>query len=232
MILLPWAMYLKSAKQRDFYARYIRPLAGKNTRAFVIISDALRYEVAAELCDTLIRTTKGTAKLEAMQAIFPSITKFGMAALLPGRKITVDEDMDCLCGGTAYQLYDGSRKVLCTGNPNSVAIQHNDVLSMKRAERRELVSGKEVVYVYHNTIDAIGDKAATENKVFEACEDAIMEISKYYPYYCKRYAGDGHFYYLRPWFPLYLQPSYRRRQNQQECLHGESVRGRQTLCPN
>ena len=48
---------------------------------------------------------------------------------------------------------------------------------MKRAERRELVSGKEVVYVYHNTIDAIGDKAATENKVFEACEDAIMEIS-------------------------------------------------------
>ena len=165
------------AKQRDFYSRYIRPLAGKNTRAFVIISDALRYEVAAELCDTLIRTTKGTAKLEAMQAIFPSITKFGIAALLPGRKISVDEDMGVYVEELPTSSTQDREKVLCIGNSNSVAIQYNDVLSMKRAERRELVSGKEVVYIYHNTIDAIGDKAPTENKVFEACEDAIQEIS-------------------------------------------------------
>lgn len=165
------------AKQRDFYAHYIRPLAGKNTRAFVIISDALRYEVAAELCDTLIRTTTGTAKLEAMQAIFPSITKFGMAALLPGRKISVDEDMGVYVEDMPTGSTQEREKVLCAGNPNSVAIQYNDVLSMKRAERRELVSGKEVVYIYHNTIDAIGDKAPTESKVFEACEDAIQEIS-------------------------------------------------------
>lgn len=165
------------AKQRDFYSRYIRPLAGKNTRAFVIISDALRYEVAAELCDTLIRTTKGTAKLEAMQAIFPSITKFGMAALLPGRKISVDEDMGVYVEELPTSSTQDREKVLCIGDSNSVAIQYNDVLSMKRAERRELVSGKEVVYIYHNTIDAIGDKAPTENKVFEACEDAIQEIS-------------------------------------------------------
>ena len=165
------------AKQRDFYSRYIRPLAGKNTRAFIIISDALRYEVAAELCDTLIRTTKGTAKLEAMQAIFPSITKFGMAALLPGRKISVDEDMGVYVEDMPTVSTQEREKILCAGNPNSVAIQYNDVLSMKRAERRELVSGKEVVYIYHNTIDAIGDKAPTENKVFEACEDTIQEIS-------------------------------------------------------
>lgn len=164
-------------KQRDFYSRYIKPLAGKNTRAFIIISDALRYEVAAELCDTLIRTTKGTAKLEAMQAIFPSITKFGMAALLPGRKITVDEDMSVYVEKLPTSSTPDRERVLCASNPNSVAIQYNDVLGMKRAERRELVSGKEVVYIYHNTIDAIGDKAPTENKVFEACEDAVQEIS-------------------------------------------------------
>lgn len=165
------------AKQRDFYSRYIRPLAGKNIRAFVIISDALRYEVAVELCDTLIRTTKGTAKLEAMQAIFPSITKFGMAALLPGRKISVDEDMGVYFEDMPTSSTQEREKILCASNMSSVAIQYNDVLSMKRAERRELVSGKEVVYIYHNTIDAIGDKAPTENKVFEACEDTIQEIS-------------------------------------------------------
>lgn len=165
------------AKQRDFYSHYVRPLAGKNSRAFVIISDALRYEVAAELCDTIIRTTKGTAKLDAVQAVFPSITKFGMASLLPGRKLSVNENMDVLVEGMPTRSTAEREKVLCASNPSSVAVQYSDVLNMKRSERRELVSGKEVVYIYHNTIDAIGDKAPTEKKVFEACEDAMQELS-------------------------------------------------------
>lgn len=164
-------------KQRDFYSHYVKPLAGKNSRAFVIISDALRYEVAAELCDTITRTTKGTAKLDAVQAVFPSITKFGMAALLPGRKLSVNDGMDVLVDEMPTRSTDERGKILCAANMNSVAVQYTDVLNMKRAERRELVSGKEVVYIYHNTIDAIGDKAPTEKKVFDACEDAMQELS-------------------------------------------------------
>lgn len=164
-------------KQRDFYARYVRPLTGKNSRAFVIISDALRYEVAAELCDTLVRTTKGTAKIDAVQAVFPSITKFGMASLLPGRKLSVNENMDVMVDEMPTRSTAEREKVLCATYLNSVAIQYSDVLNMKRTERRELISGKDVVYIYHNTIDAIGDKAPTEKKVFEACEDAMQELS-------------------------------------------------------
>ncbi len=33
-----------------------------------------------------------------------------------------------------------------------------------------------VVYIYHDTIDAIGDKRPTEDKTFEACDDAIQEL--------------------------------------------------------
>ena len=164
-------------KQRDFYTHYVRPIAGKNSRAFVVISDALRYEVAAELCDTIVRTTKGTAKLDAVQAVFPSITKFGMASLLPGRKLSVNDSMDVFVEEMPTRSTAEREKILCASNPSSVAIQYSDVLNMKRAERRELVGGKEVVYIYHNTIDAIGDKAPTEKKVFEACEDAMQEIS-------------------------------------------------------
>ena len=163
-------------KQRDFYAHYIKSLAGKNSRAFVIISDALRYEVASELCDTIVRTTKGTAKLDAVQAVFPSITKFGMAALLPGSRLSVNDEMDALVEGMPTRSTPEREKVLCASNASSVAVQYNDILKMKRAERRELVGGKEVVYIYHNTIDAIGDKAPTEKKVFEACEDAMQEL--------------------------------------------------------
>ena len=100
-----------------------------------------------------------------------------MAALLPGRKLSVNDGMDVLVDEMPTRSTDERGKILCAANMNSVAVQYTDVLNMKRAERRELVSGKEVVYIYHNTIDAIGDKAPTEKKVFDACEDAMQELS-------------------------------------------------------
>lgn len=167
----------KIGKQRDFYSRYVKPFTSKNTRVFVIISDALRYEVAAELYGKILHETNGTARLDAVQAIFPSITKFGMANLLPGHTFSVNADMEVLVDGLPTRSTAEREKVLCASNPNSVAVLYSDVLRMKRSERRELVSGKEVVYIYHNTIDAIGDKPQTEKKVFEACEEAIAELS-------------------------------------------------------
>lgn len=164
-------------KQRDFYKRYVAPASSKNTRAFVIISDALRYEVASELSERIVRNTKGTAELESMQAVFPSITKFGMAALLPGKSISVNDSMDVLVDGNPTRSTVERNAILNATPKASVAIQYNDLLNMKKDERRELVAGKDVIYIYHNSIDAIGDKAPTESKVFDACETAIQEIS-------------------------------------------------------
>ncbi len=164
-------------KQRDFYRSNVKPLEGKASRAFVIISDALRYEVAAELCDKVTREMKGTAKLDSMQAIFPSITKFGMTALLPGRSITVNERLEVLMDNQPTRSTKERETVLASTNSKSVAIQYVDLLNMKQDERRKAISGQEVVYIYHNTIDAIGDKAPTENKVFDACEDAIRDLT-------------------------------------------------------
>jgi spore cortex formation protein SpoVR/YcgB (stage V sporulation) len=62
-------------EQRRFYSRYVSPNVSKGNRVFVVISDALRYEVAAELSESLSHNTKGKATLEAVQAVFPSITK-------------------------------------------------------------------------------------------------------------------------------------------------------------
>lgn len=164
-------------KQRNFYSHYIKPLESKTSRTYVIISDALRYEVAVQLCEDIIRTTNGTAKLTAMQAVFPSITKFGMAALLPGRKLSVNENMDVFIDGLPTRSAAERERALCMSNTNSIAVQYSTILDMKRAERRELINGKSVVYIYHNLIDAIGDKPSTEKKVFDACEEAICELS-------------------------------------------------------
>ena len=164
-------------KQRDFYKRYVVRASSKNTRAFVIISDALRYEVASELSERIVRTTKGTAEMESMQAMFPSVTKFGMAALLPGKSISVNDSMDVLVDGNSTRSTVERNAILNATPKASVAIQYNDLLNMKKDERRELVAGKDVIYIYHNSIDAIGDKAPTESKVFDACETAIQELS-------------------------------------------------------
>jgi len=39
-----------------------------------------------------------------------------------------------------------------------------------------LLRGKKLVYIYHDQIDSIGDKATTESQVFSACRTAIDEI--------------------------------------------------------
>jgi len=164
-------------RQREFYRKYVAPTVGKGNREFVIISDALRYEVAVELTETLSRTTKGKASLESMQTVFPGITKIGMAALLPGKELTLNDKYDTLVDGnpTGSTAYRGA--ILASANENSVAVTYKELLQMKQQERRDLVSGKEVVYIYHNAIDTIGEKQATETKVFEACETAIDELT-------------------------------------------------------
>jgi hypothetical protein len=61
---------------------------------FIVVSDALRYEVAAELSEKLSHDTKGKSTLEAVQAVFPSIHEIRMAALLPGKEMSANDKMD------------------------------------------------------------------------------------------------------------------------------------------
>ena len=162
--------------QADFYNSFVKPIVSTGSRAFVIISDALRYEVAVELTGKLLRETKGTANITSIQSVFPSVTKFGMAALLPHRELQLTDDIKVLCDGEPTEGTAGRQKILNTVHDGNVAIAYKTLLGMKTAERRELVSNAQVVYIYHNAIDAVGDKAATEDQVFEACDHAITEL--------------------------------------------------------
>lgn len=162
-------------QQADFYRNYVKPIVSTG-RAYVIISDALRYEVAVELTNQLIRETKGTAKISSMQSVFPSVTKFGMAALLPHKKLQITDDVKVLCDDESTEGISGREKILNKAHQGNVAITYKTLLSMKQAERREKVKDAEVVYIYHNAIDAVGDKAVTEDQVFDACDQAILEL--------------------------------------------------------
>ena len=61
--------------------------------------------------------------------------------------------------------------------PQSGCIQFDDLKSMKKDDLRAVFTGKQVVYIYHNQIDARGDKPNTEDEVFAACREAVEEIA-------------------------------------------------------
>lgn len=171
--LATYGKVLEVPQQEEFYHSRIK---SSDTRVFVIVSDAMRYEVAATMADQLQRETQSKVSISSMQSIFPSITKFGMAALLPHKELTVEVRNDVLTvladGQSTASTY--RNKVLKSENPASVALKYNDIIAMKRAERSALVKGMNVVYIYHDTIDEASHTSDTV--VFSACDKAISEL--------------------------------------------------------
>lgn len=171
--LAKYGHILEIPQQTDFYRTRIN---NADSRVFVIISDALRYEVAASLAEQLKRETQADVKLQDVQGIFPTITKFGMAALLPHKELEVE-----LHGNALKVMADGVStdfgyrdKVLKSAKPNSVALKYKDLVNAKRADRSAMVKGMDVVYIYHDTIDEASHTA--DSMVFAACDDAIQEL--------------------------------------------------------
>lgn len=161
--------------QIDFFSRHIKDA---KDRVVVIISDALRYEVGQELFKNMQDAPKCvSAKLEVQLGVLPSYTRLGMAALLPHRSLTMTDDYQVLVDGVLCDNLDGREKVLRSYVSNSVCVQFDDIKAFKQMELREIIAGKQVVYIYHNQIDARGDKLNTENEVFSACQEAVKEIA-------------------------------------------------------
>lgn len=159
--------------QRDFYYRNIK---NAKERTVVIISDAMRYEVGKELFRQLQDDPKCTAKLEVQLSVLPSYTRLGMAALLPHRELTMTDDFKVLVDGLPCDNLSERQAVLQKYNSEGVCVQFDSIKSLKIADLRSVFTGKQVVYVYHNQIDARGDKPNTEDEVFVACREAIAEI--------------------------------------------------------
>jgi uncharacterized protein (TIGR02687 family) len=165
--------------QRQFFTQYVQPFLSKNQKVFVIISDALRYEAAADFAQRLRSANRWTAEVDAIFGVLPSYTQLGMAALLPGKQLAVD-------AATATVTVDGQSatgtenraKILslaCGGK--GTAIQAEDFLELNtKTDGRALMRDHEVIYIFHNVIDKIGDAPGTEGKTFDAVEQAFEEL--------------------------------------------------------
>ena len=153
--------------QQNFY----RDNRNKDVKQVVIISDALRYEVAKELLGELAKE-KHIATLDCNIAMLPTETKFCKRALFPHEKLEL-KGADMLVDGTDLASKD-QRSDFLNGYVNgATCVNYEEVDGNNMQTNRELFK-KPLVYVFHNTIDEAGHNG----DIIDACRKSIQQLAK------------------------------------------------------
>ncbi|WP_035067984.1 BREX-1 system phosphatase PglZ type A [Nitratidesulfovibrio termitidis] len=166
-------------KQKEFFEHWVRPFLRKDNKVCVIISDAMRYEVGDELLSLIRQEDRYSAELEPALSMLPSYTQLGMAALLPNKDLAIayNETGTVLVDGQSSQGTANRIKILGQAiSQRATACKVDELMAMKGDDCRALVRDHDVIYVYHNRIDATGDKRESEERVFEAVEETLQEL--------------------------------------------------------
>lgn len=164
--------------QREFFQKRVLSTAGDRNKVFVIISDGLRYEVAAQLCEELQQETRSEPKLEWMLGTVPSITELCMAALLPHQHLTWTREDGVLADGMSTDGSGNREKILRRAFDSSLVVSYRDIMEWSKDVGREKTVGPRVIFIYHNAIDMDGDKVGTEEKTFEAAAKAVGDLKR------------------------------------------------------
>lgn len=166
-------------RQERFYQQFVEPFVREQKRIIVIVSDALRYEAGQELAQELNDSHYYVVDTTAMAGVIPSYTALGMASLLPHAEI-VYNGKQLLVDGQSSQGLENRSRILTNkfGEGKANAFRASDILQATKAEMRDAFVGGQVYYIYHDAIDATGDHAASEDRVFVAVEAAKEELRK------------------------------------------------------
>jgi uncharacterized protein (TIGR02687 family) len=166
-------------RQKAFFEHWVRPFLRKDKKVCVIISDAMRYEIGDELLSLIRQEDRYRADLEPALSMLPSYTQLGMAALLPNKELAIADDATgtVMVDGQSSQGTANRTKILGQAiSQRATACKADELMGMKGDDCRALVRNHDVIYVYHNRIDATGDKRETEERVFEAVEATLQEL--------------------------------------------------------
>ena len=161
--------------QYEFFKRHVQPRLdeGEDRRAFVIISDAFRFEAAQELTAELNGRYRFTAELGTQLGVLPSYTALGMASLLPHEELAYKDDGAVLVDGKSSSGIANRRKHL--EKVDGTAIPADKFMAMSKLEGREFIKPYRVIYIYHDQIDKTADQG-NEEKTFQAVRTSIDEL--------------------------------------------------------
>jgi len=166
--------------QQNFYFEYVKPFVDGKARKkiYVIISDALRYEVGEELMRLIRQEDRYDADLDVLLTTLPSYTQLGMAALLPHDTLKIDPALGAntvyVDDGQSTQGTDNRAKILAS--VGGTAIQAEQFMGLSRDEAREMAKAHDVIYIYHNQIDNTGDDLKSQVQTFEAVQNTLSYL--------------------------------------------------------
>lgn len=162
-------------RQWNFYDNHIGKL---KERVAVIVSDALRYECGEELTRRLSHKFPSKTTITPALSTMPSYTALGSVALLPHNSIDYRDDGAVLLDDQSIVSYDSREKHLNEYRSGKV-YSGKDFLDPSLSQQiRAEVKGVEVIYIYHDRIDAVGDNVPTEMDVFNAADKCFDDIEK------------------------------------------------------
>jgi uncharacterized protein (TIGR02687 family) len=170
--------------QHKFFTDHVKPFVTKGQRLFIIISDGLRYECGWEYLQKIQTEKRFEGEMEHMVSSLPSYTQLGMAALLPNKNMSIQTDSENIfIDGHSTQGVQGRSKILeQLAGVRATAINAEEFMKMNSStDGREFVKQFDLIYIYHNRIDKVGDDKTSEDKVFEAVEqelEFLMDVIK------------------------------------------------------
>lgn len=167
--------YFGASSQNQFFQRDIKPkYIDKNTKVFVVISDALRYECGQALHELFKQESRLVSTIDYQVTGLPSYTQLGMASLLPHSQLSFGEGDAILVDGKSTKGTAARKKVLEDNSKvRATTILAEDLMRFtpKGEDAQNLIQNHDLIYVYHDRIDKVGE--TTEDKVIEASKEEI-----------------------------------------------------------
>ncbi|MBR5576795.1 MAG: BREX-1 system phosphatase PglZ type A [Bacteroidaceae bacterium] len=160
---------LSVPKQEDFCAETMDTA----TKKVVIISDALRFEVAKELMQELSKE-KNMASISAMRAMLPTETKFCKLALLPHHSLEL-QGTEMLVDGQVLNTIEKRTVHLQKYREEAMCVNYEEIMNASQQTAREICK-RPLVYIFHNTIDE-ASHSQCQFEVIRACRTAIEQLA-------------------------------------------------------
>lgn len=186
-INLEWTRCLKETggmdevhllRQYNFYDERIKPIQKK---VAVIVSDALRYEVAQELIGELAKF-KHIASLKPAIAMLPSETKYCKPSLLPHRELKLygkGEEQNMAVDNHILDTTQKRSEHLQAYRDGAVCVPFETVAEYNQEQNREIFKHP-LVYIFHDVIDKTGHDGNAK-QIVNSCREAINDLKNMIP---------------------------------------------------
>lgn len=162
-------------RQQDFYNHYIKSAQNKTV---VIISDALRYELANNLVSEL-HQTRNIATLDCALAMLPTETKYCKPSLLPHKSLTLtfgQEEIDMSVDNKTLGSTTKRSEHLASYKEKAICVNFKDIARYNTEENKEIFKHP-LVYIFHDNIDTQGHNGNAK-EIVSYCTEAIKDLTK------------------------------------------------------